>query len=319
MKANGLFSSMNSAIMLVSPMVSGALLSFTSFEIILFIDVATALAAILVLAGLKVAVATQTPSALTKPVVENGAAAFTEAVLDTSAPSPAADKQKHYWQELAAGLRYIRKHEYLGRFFVFITFLFLLVTPVAMLTPLQVTRSFGEDIWRLTAVEVAFSVGMLGGGLLIAAWGGFRNRVRMMAFSLLIIGITTFLLGVIPNFWIYLGVMAIVGLTLPMYNTPATVLIQEKVDPAYLGRVFGIMGMISSGVMPLSMFVYGPLADMIRIEWLLIGSGLMIVILAFVFAANKTLMLAGEPVPAAEALQSPGWTDCPAGQEGCAI
>ena len=97
MKANGLFTSMNSAIMLVSPMVSGALMSFTSLEVILMIDVVTALAAILVLLSLKVPAHGQ---------------------------SRRTARTRRYWQDLVAGIRYIRQHEYLGRFFIFITFLF---------------------------------------------------------------------------------------------------------------------------------------------------------------------------------------------------
>lgn len=296
MKANGLFTSLNSAITLVSPMVSGALMSFAVLPVILMIDVVTALAAILVMLSLKVPV-----------------------------QAKAGDgEEKKYWQNLAAGIRYIRHHEYLGRFFIFITFLYFLVTPVAILTPLQVTRSFGGDIWRLTAIEVVFSVGMLGGGLLIAAWGGFRNRMRMMAFATLIIGATTLLLGVVQNFWIYLFIMAIVGITLPLFNTPATVLLQEKVDSNYLGRVFGVMGMIASGVMPVAMLAFGPLADLVSIEWLLVGTGVMLAVLALLLTRNKALSLAGEPVQAAHAegqLIQTGrrLPECPAGRTDCQL
>ena len=296
MKANGLFSSLNSAIMLISPMVSGALLSFTSLELILMIDVVTAIAAILVLLFLNVPAHVRS---------------------ETS-------KNQRYMQDLAAGIQYIRKHAYIGRFFIYITILFFLVTPVAMLTPLQVTRRFGDDIWRLTAIEVVFSGGMLAGGLLIASWGGFRNRIKTMAFSTLMVGVTTFLLGVVPNFWIYLGIMAITGLTLPFYNTPATVLLQEKVEPDYLGRVFGVMSMIASGVMPTAMFIFGPLADRIRIEWLLVGSGVLLALLAGGLAANKILVKAGEP--AAHAGMDPPArqpvrirTECPADQPDCQL
>jgi DHA3 family macrolide efflux protein-like MFS transporter len=52
---------------------------------------------------------------------------------------------------------------------------FILVGPVAFLTPLQVTRSFGDDVWRLTAIEVTFSIGMMVGGVIMASWGGFKN------------------------------------------------------------------------------------------------------------------------------------------------
>ena len=296
MKANGLFSSMNSAILLVSPMVSGALLSFTSLPVILMIDVVTALAAILVMLSLKV------------PALANAG----------------DDQDQKYWQNLAAGIRYIRGHAYLGRFFIFITFLYFLVTPVAILTPLQVTRSFGEDIWRLTAIEVVFSLGMLGGGLLIAAWGGFRNRMHMITFATLIIGMTTLLLGIVQNFWIYLGIMAVVGITLPLFNTPATVLLQEKVESGYLGRVFGVMGMIGSGVMPVAMLAFGPLADAVSIEWLLIGSGLMLAILALILGKNKALLLAGEPTPADHAegqiiQEGRRLPECPVGRTDCQL
>jgi len=277
MRINGLFSGVNSVIMLISPMASGALLTFVSLEFILMIDVVTALAAILVMTMLHVPDRVKAPQ----------------------------QQAANYWLELKAGLHYIRHHAYLGRFFVSITFLFFLVTPVALLTPLQVTRSFGQDIWRLTAIEVVFSVGMLGGGLLIAAWGGFRNRVRMMALAAMLMGVTTFLLGVVQNFWVYLAIMAVIGITLPFYNTPATVLLQEKVAPDYLGRVFGLLSMVSSGVMPIAMLIFGPLADTLSIEWLLISSGLLLTILATSLNWNKSLLLAGEPQLHAAAAQQP--------------
>lgn len=272
MKANGLFSSLQSVIMLLSPMVSGALFTFASFEVILLIDVVTALMAILVLLTLKV------PAHVRKVV---------------------APGQK-YWHDMKDGLVYIREHSYIKRFFIFSGIYFFLVTPAAILTPLQVTRSFGEDVWRLTAIEVAFSSGMLGGGLLIAAWGGFRNRVKTMVLATLVVAITTFLLGVVSNFWIYLAIIALVGIAIPNFHTPATVLLQEKVEADYLGRVFGVMGMIASGMMPIAMFIFGPLADVISIEWQLIVTGLLLLVLGFGLYLNKIMMVAGEPLPKPE-------------------
>lgn len=105
------------------------------------------------------------------------------------------------------------------------------MAPAAFLTPLQVTRSFGDDYWRLTAIEIAFSIGMMAGGAIIASWGGFRNKVYTMTFASLIMGVCTFALGIVPVFWIYLVMMAIFGVAMPVFNTPTTVMLQEKVDP----------------------------------------------------------------------------------------
>lgn len=101
------------------------------------------------------------------------------------------------------------------------------------------TRSFGADVWRLTAIEVLFSIGMIGGGLLMAVWGGFRNRVHTMTGASLMFGGCTLALGLVPNFWIYLAFMGLAGISIPFFNTPFTVLLQEKVDADMLGRVLG--------------------------------------------------------------------------------
>jgi DHA3 family macrolide efflux protein-like MFS transporter len=191
----------------------------------------------------------------------------------------------------------VRDHAFLKQFFLFFGLFFVLMAPAAFLTPLQVTRTFGGDVWRLTAIEIAFSVGMMAGGGLIAAWGGFRNRTKTLVFSTLIMGICTFALGAIPVFWIYLVFMTLFGVSMPMLNTPTTVMLQEKVEEGYLGRVFGVMGMISTSMMPIGMLIFGPIADFIKIEWLLIGTGVFILILTFLMGRDKTLVTAGEPVP----------------------
>lgn len=262
MRANGLLASFQSAIALISPMVSGALMSFWPIEFIFLIDVVTCIIAVLILLFLKV---TPHAKALEKQTVS-------------------------YWQDLRLGFAYIREHAYVKSLFLFFALFFVLVSPAAFLTPLQVARSFGEDVWRLTAIEVAFSSGMLLGGLLMSTWGGLKNRMQTMILSLYLIGINQVLLGVVPSFWIYVAVMVVVGITLPVFNTPAMTLLQEKVDEAFLGRVFGVLSMISSGVMPLAILVLGPLADRISIEWQLIVTGILLVIQGFFLQKNRLLV-----------------------------
>ncbi|WP_424236869.1 MFS transporter [Bhargavaea ginsengi] len=267
-QVNGINGSIQAVIMFVSPMVSAALLAMASIEVIFFVDVVTAAIAILtLLLFVKVAV-----------------------------HEKAASKQEmSYLSDFKEGLRYIGEHAFLKKFFFFFAVFFVLMAPAAFLTPLQVTRSFGDDIWRLTAIEIAFSVGMMAGGGIIASWGGFRNRIRTLGFASVIMGICTLGLGLVPVFWIYLAFMALFGIAMPIFNTPAMTLLQEKVEEDYLGRVFGVLGMISTSMMPLGMLVFGPLADMVRIEWLLLGTGVLIIVLAVLMGRSQDLVKAGEP------------------------
>jgi DHA3 family macrolide efflux protein-like MFS transporter len=108
-------------------------------------------------------------------------------------------------------------------------------------------------------------------------------------------GACTFSLGFIPIFWIYLIIMGVSGITIPVFNTPSTVLLQEKVDQDFLGRVFGVLTMILSTMMPLGMLVFGPIADIIKIEWLLLGTGLLLFIQGFFLIGSKVLLEAGKP------------------------
>jgi MFS transporter, DHA3 family, macrolide efflux protein len=109
-------------------------------------------------------------------------------------------------------------------------------------------------------------------------------------------GICTLALGIVPVFWIYLVFMALFGVAMPIFNTPTTVMLQEKIEENYLGRVFGVMGMISTSMMPIGMLIFGPIADIIAVEWLLAGTGAFIILLAFILGRDQVLLEAGKPV-----------------------
>lgn len=267
-RVNGINGSIQAFIMIISPMASAALLTKASIEVIFFIDVVTALIAILTLLFF-----------LRVP-------AHTKAMQEQSTS---------YFDDLKKGIKYIGDHTFLKKFFVYVALFNVLAAPAAFLTPLQVTRTFGSDVWRLTAIEITFAIGMMIGGILLATWGGFKNKIHTMAMAGLMMGACTIALGVVPIFAIYLTFMSLFGLAMPFFNTPFTVLLQEKVEPDYLGRVFGVLTMISTSMMPLGMLVFGPIADVVAIEWLLIGTGVLLLVLVFTLIGSKALLEAGKP------------------------
>lgn len=267
MRVNGINGSLQAAIMFISPMVSAAFLSITTLEMILFVDIVTAALAIFTLTFLK----------LDKQVITKAG-------------------QTGYLDDFKAGILYIRQQAFLKHFFLFFALLFFLMAPSAFLTPLQVARSFGDDVWRLTVIELTFSAGMMLGGGLIAAWGGMKNHIHTMAFAGAVFGLCTVAFGIVPNFIIYAIIMFVCGLAMPIFNTPTMTLLQEKVEPAYMGRIFGVFGMISSSMMPIGMLLFGPLADYVQIEILLIVTGVLMLVLVFMLTRNQHLLTAGKKI-----------------------
>jgi DHA3 family macrolide efflux protein-like MFS transporter len=198
-------------------------------------------------------------------------------ILKVPAHQKAADEQKTgYLDDLKEGLAYIRENRAIRTLFIFFAFIFFLVVPVAFLSPLMVARSFGEEVWRLTANEVVFFVGSILGGIIMTAWGGFKNRFRTIGLSCILWAILFVGLGLSNNFVVYLAFMFLAGIPMPIWNASTTTLLQEMVQPDMQGRVFGVQMLIMSTVMPIGMLIFGPIADTISIEALLvIASALM--------------------------------------------
>lgn len=266
-RINAINSSVQSVVFIIAPMISAGLMSRLTLGRIFLIDVITAGIAIFIL------------------------------VFFLKVPSHAKameGSQSSYLSDFKEGIGYIRNHGYVKMFFLFCIMFFFLISPLAFLTPLQTTRSYGDDVWRLSALEIAFSGGMILGGGFIAYWGGFKNKIHTMTLSIVVTGLATIALGMKPHFWIYLALMAAMGITMPMFNTPSTVILQQKVDSDYLGRVFGVLSMIHSSMMPLGMLLFGPLADVIKIETILIGTGILMFSMSFFLLRSKVMLQAGE-------------------------
>ncbi|WP_044889234.1 MFS transporter [Myxococcus hansupus] len=272
MRVNSIQSTLLSVNMLGAPALAGFLMSVAPLQVLFFIDVSTAALAIALVM------------------------LFVRLEARPRAPEQAGASQL---KEIRDGFRYIRGHSHLVPFFSYLGFILILITPAAFLTPLQTARSFGDEVWRLTAIEMVFSVGMMLGGAALAAWGGFSSRMRTMLASNHIMGACTVALGVVPHFAVYLAFMGIFGVALPLYNTPAMVMLQERVEPAYLGRVLSVMTMLSTALMPLSMLLYGPLAEVVSIERILQATGVLVCFVGLLTPLHRRLMSFGEPKQAA--------------------
>lgn len=261
-RIQGINQSIRSVLLLLSPAVGGLVLSLMNISWAFLLDVVTAGLAILVFAFIKV------------KTLERKAEAFSVRA------------------EMAEGLSYTFGNPVLKRLILYYAFAFFLVTPAAILTPLLVERSFGSEIWKLTANEIAWTAGSLLGGLFIAIKGQFKDKVKTIALAWVGFGIGFTLLGIAKPFWLYLVVMGFVGIFMPILATAETVLIQEIVEPNKMGRVFSIVELISGFSLPLGIILYGPLADIVSIESLLIVSGILLVLVGLSYQRSNRLLVA---------------------------
>jgi DHA3 family macrolide efflux protein-like MFS transporter len=69
---------------------------------------------------------------------------------------------------------------------------------------------------------------------------------------------------------------------------------QSTVEPEFMGRVLSVFTMVGSVMMPLGMLIFGPIADRINIDLMLIGTGIAIALLVIPFITSKVLREAGQ-------------------------
>ncbi len=269
MRVNSINGTIQSCVMLLSPAVGGAVLAIGDITTVLMIDVCTAAIGIGVLMLIKI------------PTHERKA--------------PEAGETSGMLSEMLTGLRYMKGSFFLRRMMMYYLLASVLIAPASFFNVLFVTRVYSGDYLYLTLNEMAFFLGSIAGGIALATWGGFRNRLHTLVLGCFVFGATTALMGLVPPFWMYLVIMILCGLTVPTFNSPVMVLLQEKVPQDMMGRVFSLMGIASSIVFMLASGVFGPLMNVVPIQYVMLVSGLLLLGVAGLFLIDKRYMLEGLP------------------------
>lgn len=267
MRYNGFNSTAQAVIQFAAPAAAGSILAFGSLSTILIVDVATAVVGIGIL------------SALVIP-----------------RPNPTSTAQDFSTlSDLKTGIRYsFGKPAIRTVLIVYGIFIFLSV-PSGFMSALFVERVFDGNYLYLSISEMVGFAGMVAGGIAIGAWGG-PEKSRMVTFVAGIGFYSAFAigLGLAPQFWMYAIVMFLLSLSIPIVQSSATTILQQSSDPKLIGRVFGLFGMMFSGLMPLGMVMFGPLADVVSMRWLLIGSGVTlsgVILVLLVITYTKRLFI----------------------------
>lgn len=189
--------------------------------------------------------------------------------------------------DMKIGVRYAFSNHLIGSLLIVYGLFVFLCVPAGFLAGLLVSRVYGDTYWYLTAVELVGFAGMMVGGLLMSTWGGFQSRVKTLLVGLAAFGAMAIGMGLSKNFILYLALMALYGVALTTVQTATTTLIQENAETSMQGRMFGLLGSIYSGFMPIGMAIFGPLADGIQLQWIMIASGVALIGIAGGCAANR--------------------------------
>ena len=187
-----------------------------------------------------------------------------------------------FWIEMKEGYSIVKQDKGVFALIWIAAAFTLLYSPINALFPLMSLDYFEGTTLQASVAEIAFSAGMIIGGIILGLWGGFKNRGIGISISIALMGVPVFISGLLPQngFWGFAFLCVIMGISGPFYNGPVTALMQERIAADYLGRVFGLYGSAASLAMPVGLIISGSFADGIGVnKWFLI-TGILIVFIS---------------------------------------
>jgi len=261
-RANAMLGMVGSASLIISPALAGALLSLPRIGIsgIMGIDIVTFLFAI-------------------------GTLLFV-VIPDPAETAAGRASRGSLLRESVFGFRYIfANSSLLGLQLIFFAINLTIGLAMILFAPMILART-GNDTVTLGTTMMMFGVGGVVGGLVIAAWGGFKRRVHGVLLGMILASLFgVVVIGLGQGAWMWgLGAFLMMFFV-PLVNGSNQAIWQAKVPPDIQGKVFATRRLIAQISAPVAMILGGRLADAVfepamasggtfaRVFQTLVGSG----------------------------------------------
>ena len=277
----GMNQALQGLIMIAAPPLGALLLSLLPIHLILGIDLLSAAVAILLLSVIR----------LSQPILRQ----------------PMAQAAATVWQDMRAGFSFLIRWPALLSVMCIAALLNLMLTPAFALVPILVTQHFNGSAIQLGWINAAYGFGIIGGGTLLAAWGGFKRRILTALLGVTGLGCGSLLIGISASsaFGLALTGMVIVGAMNAFANGPFFAILQTIIPPELQGRVFTTLMSISMAMAPVGLAVAGPLADRFGVQlWFVLGALICGLMAIWIIASPALLHLESEQVPSLTTVES---------------
>ncbi len=187
--------------------------------------------------------------------------------------------------DLVAGFQYIKVDGKLLMILYVVAIIHFFVGSLEVIFPVIAMELEGNGVENLGYLKMGFGIGMVA-----TAFGtgfyGLKNKEESSLFSSLIcvgfifITISIALFYQVLTLPVYLSLFTIFGACILIASISFRTLLQKNVEDEMMGRVFGLVSSIGNISIPIATLVYGALFSYLEYKYLLIGSGILLIIIS---------------------------------------
>jgi DHA3 family macrolide efflux protein-like MFS transporter len=180
------------------------------------------------------------------------------------------------WREFREGLDLVWSNPGLRRMYALLGAIVLIVMPSFTLVPLLVKEHFGGAAPQVALIESIGGMGMVAGGLLVAAISPKRHVLWVLwGFAISCLSLALTALTPAQMFPVAVAMWAVSGVTYIAGTAPFTALLQSIVPNHLQGRVLSLLATIMGLASPIGLAIATPLGEWIGVRWLFVTLGLL--------------------------------------------
>lgn len=283
-KASGLVQMAGNAKYLISPAIAGMILAVSDLRLILILDIATFFVTVIAVASVRKSIKEVKP----------------------------LKKEFHILKEFSEGWNSITREKGVMSLVVLMAFMcFFIAFIQTLITPMALAFADSKTIGMIESIS---AIGMVIGCIVIGVSKIDHGYSGILKIGLVVAGIFMALVGTTTNLWLMLVYCVLFFMALPFVNTCADVLIRMRIPNEVQGRAWGMISVLTQIGYVVAYAICGVLADYVfnpmlmddgiladsvgkiigtgegrGIGFMLVLTGIMMVIFAFLFGGRKSI------------------------------
>ena len=272
-RVGGMNQTLNGLTSILAPPLGALLLGFLPMGSILAIDVLTAIVAVSVVLLLKIPQPQVTKEQMAQKIIS----------------------------KMAEGFRYVVSWRGLATIVVLAMMINFVISPAFSLLPILVVVNYLGDENTLAIVQSAMAAGMVLGGVFLSIWGGGGRGMYSAMGALLMAGGILVLISLahVSLFPLILVLFFSVNFLVAIVNGLLLATLQASVPPEIQGRVFSLLGSLSTAMTPVGLALAGPLADLFGVPFWFFVAGAVTMVMTVAVLATPAIKSLDEGPPGA--------------------
>lgn len=224
-----------------------------------------------------------------------GAALACTSLLFVKIPDPdhtEKTQKVHLLKEAKEAYAEVRAQNGLSWLFILSVIGTFFIMPVSVLYPLMTLNHYSGNAFQISLVEVAWGGGALLGGAFLGMKKFRLNEISLINWMYLLLGLTFLLSGVLPvsGYPFFVALTAIGGISGSLYMASFTTVVQTRIKPEVMGRVFSFYMSVNLLPSMVGLLSTGFLADTIGIGNTFIIGGVLVGLIGAVSFGIPSIM-----------------------------